>query len=128
MKRYLRAYGMCRSMFCAIPSPYQGWEEEARPLMLLFLPLVGLELGIYWALAGWLCWQCVDIWRDGSAPENLGPDGLLLADIYTSDDVAERLAPLTLAIPAYVVLVIGALVAGTGRRSRCPFLRRTGCG
>ncbi len=55
MKRYLRAYGMCRSMFCAIPSPYQGWDEEARPLMLLFLPLVGLELGIYWALAGWLC-------------------------------------------------------------------------
>ncbi len=55
MKRYLRAYGMCRSMFCAIPSPYQGWDEEARPLMLLFLPLVGLELGLYWAAAAWLC-------------------------------------------------------------------------
>ena len=55
MKRYLHAYGMCRSMFCAIPSPYQGWDEEARPLMLLFLPLVGLEMGIYWAAAAWLC-------------------------------------------------------------------------
>ena len=55
MKRYLHAYGMCRSMFCAIPSPYQGWDEDARPLMLLFLPLVGLEMGLYWAAAGWLC-------------------------------------------------------------------------
>ena len=55
MKRYLHAYGMCRSMFCAIPSPYQGWDEDARPLMLLFLPLVGLEMGFYWALGSWLC-------------------------------------------------------------------------
>ena len=55
MKRYLHAYGMCRSMFCAIPSPWQGWDEDARPLMLLFLPLVGLEMGLYWAAAGWLC-------------------------------------------------------------------------
>lgn len=55
MKRYLHAFGMCQSMFCAIPSPYQGWDEDARPLMLLFLPLVGLEMGAIWALAGWLC-------------------------------------------------------------------------
>ena len=55
MKRYLHAFGMCQSMFCAIPSPYQGWDEDARPLMLLFLPLVGLEMGILWTLAGWLC-------------------------------------------------------------------------
>lgn len=55
MKRYLHAFGMCQSMFCAIPSPYQGWDEDARPLMLLFLPLVGLEMGLLWALGGWLC-------------------------------------------------------------------------
>ena len=55
MKRYLHAFGMCQSMFCAIPSPYQGWDEDARPLMLLFLPLVGLEMGMIWAGALWLC-------------------------------------------------------------------------
>ena len=60
MKRYLHAFGMCQSMFCAIPSPYQGWDEDARPLMLLFLPLVGLEMGILWALAGWLC-RCLQL-------------------------------------------------------------------
>lgn len=55
MKRYLHAFGMCQSMFCAIPSPYHGWDEDARPLMLLFLPLVGLEMGLIWAASGWLC-------------------------------------------------------------------------
>ena len=55
MKRYLRAFGMCQGMFCAIPTPYHGWDEEARPLMLMFLPLLGLEIGGLWALAGWLC-------------------------------------------------------------------------
>lgn len=55
MKRYLHAFGMCQSMFCAIPSPYQGWDEDARPLMLLFLPLIGLEMGLVWAAVGWLC-------------------------------------------------------------------------
>ena len=43
---------MCRSMFCYIPSPWRTWNEEARPLMLLFLPVLGLELGaIWWGLA-----------------------------------------------------------------------------
>lgn len=58
MKRTLHALGMCQSMFCAIPSPWQGWDEEARGKMLLFLPLIGLEIGAIWAgldaLAQWL--------------------------------------------------------------------------
>lgn len=54
MKRYLQAWAMCRSMFCYIPSPWRTWNEKARPLMLLFLPVLGLELGaIWWGLA-WL--------------------------------------------------------------------------
>lgn len=55
MKTYLTAYAMCRSMFCAIPFPGNAWEEEARGKMLLFLPLVGLEMGLYWAFLAWLC-------------------------------------------------------------------------
>ena len=51
MKTYLNAFFMCQSMFCAIPAP-QVWDEKARDKMLLFLPVVGLELGlIWWALA-----------------------------------------------------------------------------
>ena len=46
---------MCRSMFCAIPCLSRVWDEEARNKMLLFLPVVGLEIGAIWALLAWLC-------------------------------------------------------------------------
>ena len=54
MKRFVHAFFMCQSMFCAIPCPCRVWDEEARPLMLPMLPLVGLEIGTLWALLGWL--------------------------------------------------------------------------
>ena len=54
MKTYLNSFFMCQSMFCAIPAP-QVWDEKARDKMLLFLPLVGLEIGAIWAGLGWLC-------------------------------------------------------------------------
>ena len=46
---------MCQSMFCAIPFPGNLWDEEARDKILLFLPLVGLEMGALWAGLAWLC-------------------------------------------------------------------------
>ena len=49
MKRIVHAFFMCQSMFCAIPCPCRVWDEEARPLMLPMLPLVGLEIGALWA-------------------------------------------------------------------------------
>ena len=54
MKTYLHAFIMCQSMFCAIPSP-QVWDEKAKDKMLLFLPIVGLEIGAIWAVMAWLC-------------------------------------------------------------------------
>ena len=54
MKRYVHAFMMCQSMFCAIPCPCQVWDEDARGLMLPMLPLVGLEIGALWAFLGWL--------------------------------------------------------------------------
>lgn len=54
MKQYLHAFAMCQSMFCAIPFPWNIWDEEARDKMLLFLPVVGLEIGILWALIAWV--------------------------------------------------------------------------
>lgn len=55
MKTYLNAYAMCRSMFCAIAFPCNVWDEKARDKMLLFLPWVGLEMGLYWVVLAWLC-------------------------------------------------------------------------
>ena len=54
MKTYLHAFFMCQSMFCAIPAP-QIWDEKAKDKMLLFLPVVGLELGLLWAGLAWVC-------------------------------------------------------------------------
>ena len=55
MKDYLCAFAMCQSMFCALPVPGNVWEERARDKMLLFLPVVGLEIGAIWAGFAWLC-------------------------------------------------------------------------
>lgn len=54
MRDYFCAFCMCQSMFCAIPFPGNVWEEKARGKMLLFLPLVGLEIGCVWALIAWM--------------------------------------------------------------------------
>ena len=54
MKTYLHAFIMCQSMFCSIPAP-QIWDEKAKDKMLLFLPVVGLEIGAIWAMLAWLC-------------------------------------------------------------------------
>lgn len=54
MKTYFHAYAMCQSMFCAIPCPWKVWDPEAKDKMLLFLPLVGLEMGLLWAGLAWL--------------------------------------------------------------------------
>ena len=58
MKKYLHAFAMCQCMFCAIPFPGNIWDEEARDKMLLFLPIVGLEIGAVWAVLAWLCRLC----------------------------------------------------------------------
>ena len=55
MKTCFHAFAMCQSMFCAIPFPGNIWDEKARDKMLLFLPVVGLEIGAIWAVLAWLC-------------------------------------------------------------------------
>ena len=55
MKIYLHAFVMCQSMFCAIPCPWKVWNEQARGKMLLFLPVVGLEIGLLWVILAQLC-------------------------------------------------------------------------
>lgn len=54
MKTFLYAFAMCQSMFCAIPAP-QLWDEQAKDKMLIFLPIVGLEIGVIWAVLAWIC-------------------------------------------------------------------------
>ncbi len=52
MKRLWNAFCMCYGMFTALPCPYRPWDEDARDLMLVCLPLVGALLGLMWAALG----------------------------------------------------------------------------
>ena len=51
MNDFWIAFSMAQSMFCALPVPCHVWKEEARRKMLLFLPVIGLEIGFFWVLA-----------------------------------------------------------------------------
>lgn len=55
MKTCFHAFAMCQSMFCAIPCPWKVWDEQARDKMLLFLPAVGLEIGLIWVILAQVC-------------------------------------------------------------------------
>lgn len=48
MKKYFTAFQMTQSMFCSLPFPCRSWKEESRPYMMLFLPVIGLEIGALW--------------------------------------------------------------------------------
>lgn len=51
--RLITGFFMAWGMFCALPCPYPRWREDARPLMTVFLPAIGLLIGGIWALAAW---------------------------------------------------------------------------
>lgn len=46
--KYIQAFFMSLGMFSTIPCPYRPWNDRARHLMLVFLPLVGLVIGFLW--------------------------------------------------------------------------------
>ena len=54
MKKYLRAMLMSFTMFTAVPCPFHTWDDAARPLMTLFLPVVGAFIGGLWTLTAFI--------------------------------------------------------------------------
>lgn len=50
MKKYFRAFMMSFTMFTAVPCPFHMWDDDARPLITLFLPVVGAFVGGLWTL------------------------------------------------------------------------------
>ncbi len=54
MKKPINAFFMAFSMYSAIPCPYHPWDEDARPLMLVFLPVVGAVFGAIWYALAYL--------------------------------------------------------------------------
>ena len=58
LTQIFRAFFMSLGMFTAIPCPYRPWDEDARGLMLVMLPVVGAVVGLLWfaleELGSWL--------------------------------------------------------------------------
>ena len=50
MTRLVTAFFMALGMFTALPCPYRPWDEDARGLMLVCLPMVGGVIGLLWGL------------------------------------------------------------------------------
>lgn len=50
MKQYLTGFFMAWGNFCALPCPCKRWDTNATPLMLGFLPSVGVIIGAIWAV------------------------------------------------------------------------------
>ena len=60
MKQLLHAFAMCQSMFCAIPCPWNIWDEKARDKLLWCFPGVGMEIGLLWWAVAMLC-RCFEV-------------------------------------------------------------------
>lgn len=69
-----------------------------------------------------LAWQCVDIYLDGNAPDNLDANGVHLASVYSREIVAERFRmlgiPLTICLAVLVVSGVMHLVSAHGKAPR----------
>lgn len=57
-----------------------------------------------------LCWQCIDIYLTGTAPEALDASGLTVSQIYRMEDVAARLSKLIWPALAYMALICITIV------------------
>ncbi len=65
-----------------------------------------------------LIWQCIDIYRTGTAPENQIAAGVFIRSVYSREIIAERFARIAWAIWTWAVLAIVALiVCSLGRTS-----------
>ena len=73
------------------------WMRGATALMTLLLALL-------------LCWQCIDIYADGNAADNLDENGVHIAPVYTMEDVGGRLMSLAVPAAAYVLLIAATAI------------------
>ena len=54
MKKAVTGFFMSWGMFCAIPCPLKIWDENAKLYSVVMLPVLGVVLGIIWALIAFL--------------------------------------------------------------------------
>lgn len=58
--KYRTAFFMAWGNFLSIPCPSKKWDQEERGLMLVFLPIIGLVIGMLWCLI-WIILNYLEI-------------------------------------------------------------------
>lgn len=78
------------------------------PRLLLFLRvLTGIVTVLMIVL---ICWQCIDIYLDGNAPENIGANGVHLTSVFRMDDVVDRFKALATPLIACTLMIAATAV------------------
>ena len=63
-------------------------------------------------MAALLIWQCVTIYHEGIAPENMGENGLRIHDIYSREIVMAHFASIAWSVWVFLALLAANIVAG----------------
>ena len=51
--RYVIALFMAWGNFLTLPCPYKRWDGKLKNLMMVFVPLVGVIIGVLWVMIIW---------------------------------------------------------------------------
>lgn len=94
--------------------------ESKRSVRIMLQWLLGVATVLMAAL---LIWQCVTIYHEGIAPENMGENGLRIHDIYSREIVTAHFASIAWSVWVFLALLaVNIIAASRSRRNR--FARR----
>ena len=83
--------------------------ESKRSVRTMLRWLLGVATVLMAAL---LIWQCVTIYHEGIAPENMGENGLRIHDIYSREIVTTHFASIAWSVWVFLALLAALLLAG----------------
>ena len=83
--------------------------ESKRSVRTMLQWLLGVATVLMAAL---LIWQCVTIYHEGIAPENMGENGLRIHDIYSREIVTAHFASIAWSVWVFLALLAANIVAG----------------
>ena len=83
--------------------------ESKRSVRIMLRWLLGVATVLMAAL---LIWQCVTIYHEGIAPENMGENGLRIHDIYSREIVTAHFASIAWSVWVFLALLAANIIAG----------------
>ena len=83
--------------------------ENKRSVRTVLRWLLGVATVLMAAL---LIWQCVTIYHEGIAPENMGENGLRIHDIYSREIVTAHFASIAWSVWVFLALLAVNIIAG----------------